>query len=273
MALLASSVRQCRIRRAQLILSSGDEASMHTVSRISCNGCLHFRISALFLITLLSVAVPARANQSTMEATLRSGYEKKLVILRHFYSDSKLHFDKEGKLLGNSPQGYCTSDSTIQIESLSIDKHHVLTIKGRRVLNLFDEKTGRFSNLITNQHIQISIELDPTWQEPSQAGRFSMKLSLPIFDRFSRCPSTGNAGSTETSSEAKMVFGSVLAAREIFRLRTGAEHLAALLRKGGQISNPEATLPPRARSMSRLLDLLSWLRACTCRAQTCLTQS
>lgn len=145
---------------------------MQTDSRLG-NGRFH----ALVLLLLLSVSVPARCDQHEMERSLRQQFEKRALILRHFYSDSKLRFDKEGNLLGHATPGYCTSDSMIYVAGLSIDKHSVLTLKGKRVLNIFDEKTGYFTNLVTKEPIQVVVELDSTWQDAAQVESLLEKIA------------------------------------------------------------------------------------------------
>jgi TonB family protein len=141
---------------------------MHTVSRFSGSRQFQLYTHTLILLSLLSFAVPARSDQHEMETSLRNHFEKRILVLRNFYSDSTLHFDKEGNLLGDAKLGYCSSDSTIYVDGMKIDKQHVLTIKGKRVLNLFDEKSGHLNNVLTKVPIQIVVELDSTWQDASQ---------------------------------------------------------------------------------------------------------
>jgi len=116
-------------------------------------------------LLLLSVAASASFAQEEMQSSLRQHYAKRVWVLRHFYADSKLRFDKEGKLLGDAGLGHCTSDSTIYIAGLTVDDNNVLTLKGKRILNMFDEKNGSFKNLVTKEPIQVTVELDPTWND------------------------------------------------------------------------------------------------------------
>jgi TonB family protein len=141
---------------------------MHTVSKFGTIRNFQYHSHALILLLLLSVAVPARSDRREIESSLRNHFEKKTLILRGFYSDSTLHFDKGGNLQGYATLGHCTSYSTIYVTGLKIDKQHVLTIRGKRILNLFDDKTGHLDNVLTKEPIQIAVELDSTWQDAFQ---------------------------------------------------------------------------------------------------------
>ena len=190
---------------------------MNTIFQLRSSRYLRIRTHASVLIVLLLLAVPARPAEREIENVLRPEYEKKVLIIRHFYADSKLHFNKDGKLLGDARQGYSTSDSMVYIDSLSIDKHGLLTLKGKRILNIFDEKSGRFSNIGTKEGIQVSVELDSTWQDVSQVRVLldrvfttDIRQTAEDVPKFLQCWLYGNAERSEAGS------GGVRVATKIF---------------------------------------------------------
>jgi TonB family protein len=120
---------------------------------------------AVCLMLLLSFAVPARSDRRQLEDALKPVFQNKVVFLRGFYSNAKLRFDRNGDLVSNAATGFWTVNSTILISDLRIDRHNLLTLKAKRVINVFDDATGKFVNLTSDKSVQIEIELDPAWQD------------------------------------------------------------------------------------------------------------
>jgi TonB family protein len=114
---------------------------------------------------LLLFAVPARPDRRRLEDALRPVFQNKVVFLHGFYSDSSLRFDRNGDLVGNSATGVWTVNSTILITDLRINRHNLLMLKGKRVINVFDDDTGKFVNLTSGTSVQVELELDPAWQD------------------------------------------------------------------------------------------------------------
>jgi TonB family protein len=117
------------------------------------------------LAVLLLFAVSARADRPQLEDDLRSELRGKVVFLRGFYADAKLRFDRDGNLIGSATAGVWTVDSTIVISDLSIERQNLLIIKGKRALNVFDNRKGKFVSVPSSKSVQLAIELDPVWQD------------------------------------------------------------------------------------------------------------
>jgi TonB family protein len=124
-----------------------------------------FQRAVVCVTLLLLFATPVRADRRQLEDALKPAFQNKIVFLRGFYSDANLRFDSQGNLIGTATAGVWTVNSTLLITGLNVDRYNLLTLKGKRVINVFDDDKGRFVNLTSNSRVQIAVELDPGWQD------------------------------------------------------------------------------------------------------------
>jgi len=124
-----------------------------------------FHHAIVCVAVLMLFVIPARSDRRQLEDALKPAFQNKVVFLRGFYSDEKLRFDSQGNLIGTATAGVWTLDSSLLITDLSVDRHNLLTLKGKRVINVFDDDKGMFVNLTSNSRVQIAVELDPSWQD------------------------------------------------------------------------------------------------------------
>jgi TonB family protein len=102
-------------------------------------------LAALSLMMSLS-ALPARAGN--FDGVISSEYPTKIVTLRHFYSGDRLRFYADGTLVEDAPAGTFTTDGQVEVRAASLD-HSVLTIKARRIYQVYDSRSRQFVDALT----------------------------------------------------------------------------------------------------------------------------
>jgi TonB family protein len=102
-------------------------------------------ISAFALTTILLLTSVAQAG--TLQNQLTSDYVGKVLTLRHFYQGDHLKFQPDGTLIGDAPVGPWTVDGQILVEKARL-RNSMLTIKGRRLVLLFDKKAKEFQDYL-----------------------------------------------------------------------------------------------------------------------------
>ena len=112
-------------------------------------------------LLLLASTLPASADRSDIEASLKSEYRQKVFMLRHFYAGQKLRFNSEGTLIKGAGQGYWSSDGLVEIGTVSFEKNGTLLLTGNRIASVFDYKKGKFKNFKTALKLDIEVESDP----------------------------------------------------------------------------------------------------------------
>jgi len=133
-------------------------------------------LTAFFLLVSLS---PLSAHAGNMDGTIDREYPSRLVTLRHFYSGDYLHFRSDGTVVGDATVGPWTVDGEVEVRDASLDGG-VLTIKGRRIYQLYNSDLGRFVDALTTignfsgkqqkdvekmlrkRQVEIQIDMPPT---------------------------------------------------------------------------------------------------------------
>jgi TonB family protein len=110
-------------------------------------------------VMLLVALIPVRSVASDIQATLRRDFLNNKFILRGFYSGSRLRFDANGDILGDAKPGYWSLDGMLKVTKLSIERNGLLRLTGLRVTNVFDQDNGRFEDVLTNEEVQIEVQL------------------------------------------------------------------------------------------------------------------
>jgi TonB family protein len=134
------------------------------------------RIYLIGLFVLLAVPSVYAGN---LDNVIASEYPNKILTLRHFYSGERLHLYADGTLVDEAPSGTWTSDGQIEVRDAS-QNGSVLTIKARRIYQVYDAKRKIFVDAITllptypeklqkevekslkKRQVEIRIEMPPT---------------------------------------------------------------------------------------------------------------
>ena len=88
------------------------------------------------------------AYAGNLDNVIASEYPDKILTLRHFYSGDRLHLYGDGTLVDDAPAGTWTSDGQIEVRDAS-QNGSVLTIKARRVYQVYDSKRNQFVDALT----------------------------------------------------------------------------------------------------------------------------
>jgi TonB family protein len=119
---------------------------------------------AISLGLILTLTAPVFIHASQLEDELSSELNNKIVIFRSFPIDNRVVFDSSGNQVGGKGRGYWSAHSMVEIHDVSIHRGD-LRLKGLRILNLFDDKTGTFKNERTKQTFEARIQLDRSWRD------------------------------------------------------------------------------------------------------------
>ena len=72
---------------------------------------------------LLCLALISCANDGAfggqLESQLSSEWKDKIVFFRQFPTPNKVHYDKNGAVIGHAKRGYWSSDGMVQIQTVS----------------------------------------------------------------------------------------------------------------------------------------------------------
>lgn len=99
---------------------------------------LRIRSSLLLFHFLIGMVTAQTGISSHLESDLRRDFEKKAVLVRHFYEGSLLRYDDSLRPVG-APEGSWTVTGYVEIKQLRIE-NDVVTIEGRRLAAIYDEK-------------------------------------------------------------------------------------------------------------------------------------
>jgi len=96
--------------------------------------------------------------QSDVEASLRSRYEQKILMLRNFYQDGHLQYDSTGVAKGNPhPGSWTVARLGITKVRLKPDK---LEVEGTRIAESYETKLLKFVPVRTSNQVRITIDRD-----------------------------------------------------------------------------------------------------------------
>lgn len=117
---------------------------------------LRVRKSCLKRFWLISVAFPVLfacissqpARAGNMDGVIDREYPSRLLMLRHFYSGDRLRFRSDGSLVGDRPAGTLSVNGLVEVRDASLDRD-VLTIKCRRIYQVYDAKSRRLVDALT----------------------------------------------------------------------------------------------------------------------------
>lgn len=101
---------------------------------------------AAALIAALICATPAAADDNLGEQ-LRSQYQNKVLVLRHFYKGDHFSFQSDGTLNGVAEIGPWTVFGEIFIKSIAVDGRN-LRLEGRRVSLVFDDRAKSLRDIL-----------------------------------------------------------------------------------------------------------------------------
>ena len=96
--------------------------------------------------------------QGDVEAAIRTKYEKKILMLRNFYQDGHLDYDKDGTVEGNPHVGSWTL-ARVEITKVKV-KPQRLELEGIRIGDVYDNKQSKFVPILTKERVRIGIDLD-----------------------------------------------------------------------------------------------------------------
>lgn len=118
------------------------------------------RIQIVCLAAVLSglslFATPASAGN--LDNVISSDYPNRILTLRHAYGGERLHLYADGTLVDDAPVGAWTTDSQLEVRDATLSGS-LLTIKGRRIFEIYDSKSKQFVDALT---------LIPTYPEKQQ---------------------------------------------------------------------------------------------------------
>lgn len=101
-----------------------------------------------FLVGLLVFLSVPCAFAGNLDNVIASEYPDKILTLRHFYGGDRLHLYGDGALVDDAPAGTWASDAEIEVRDAS-QNGSVLTIKGRRIYQVYDSKRNQFVDALT----------------------------------------------------------------------------------------------------------------------------
>ena len=102
----------------------------------------------VFLVGLLVCLLVPPAFAGNLDNVIASEYPDKILTLRHFYSGDRLHLYGDGALMDDAPAGTWASDAEIEVRDAS-QNGSVLTIKARRIYQVYDSKRNQFVDALT----------------------------------------------------------------------------------------------------------------------------
>ena len=91
------------------------------------------------------------------------------LILRNFYTNQKLNFDRHGTLLTDGTPGFGPTDGRVYVKDVQLAANR-LTIRGERPVSLFDPGTGDTTLLGLHRKVEIDVELPPD-KPPDESAR------------------------------------------------------------------------------------------------------
>jgi len=97
-------------------------------------------------VLVASSALPARAGN--LDGVITSEYPNKIVTLRRFFSGERLRFYADGSLVEDAPAGTFTTDGQVEVRDATLERS-VLTIKARRICQVYDAKRRQFVDALT----------------------------------------------------------------------------------------------------------------------------
>jgi TonB family protein len=118
----------------------------------------------LILVATASIwlsVLPLRAfgsDRSDLKSTLQAKYAQKILMLRGFYMDDRLHFDSHGAVRGKAHPGTWTL-SRIGIDKVRVSADKV-ELEGPRIAEMNDPKQSKFVPVRTTQNVHIVVERD-----------------------------------------------------------------------------------------------------------------
>ncbi len=113
----------------------------------------------LALVLILAGAAPAQ-DLSTIEHSLRQSYEKRVLALRNFYSDSQLQYDAAGTLVGTGHIGPWTL-SYVVLNKIKLSQSQ-LELRGTRVAARIQTEANHVSYIRRSQGVRIVIATSAT---------------------------------------------------------------------------------------------------------------
>jgi len=123
----------------------------------------------------LLVLLTAPAFGSDLEQQLSDLFVGRSFTLRNFYRGSHLHYGSDGQLLDKPEPGYWSRDGMIQISSVKLSRDNELTLEAKRVCVLFEPSQGEFSNVLTGDKVQVSVQL--------RTDQLNLQSAAPILQR------------------------------------------------------------------------------------------
>jgi TonB family protein len=101
------------------------------------------------LLALVVTGLPAdAADRAGLDQRLKAEYRGRILILRHFYTDEDLKYDKRGELLVGGPAGPWTLWGKVRISDTKVTGDSIL-LKGERLLLVYDAVHKEFRDLFS----------------------------------------------------------------------------------------------------------------------------
>lgn len=215
----------------------------------------------VFLVGLLvCLSVPC-AFAGNLDNVIASEYPDKIMTLRHFYGGDRLHLYGDGALVDDAPAGTWASDAQIEVRDAS-QNGSVLTIKARRIYQVYDSKRNQFVDALT----LIPINPDKQEREVEKAlkkRQVEINIEMPPNPDPKEIPETLHAvflaPDEPMSNIAPPYYRDFFAKREgrpqSQELPAGVVRLASVGSKSGDITPPHLTTraDPEYSDMARQL--------------------
>jgi TonB family protein len=218
----------------------------------------------VFLVgLLLSFLSLPRAFAGNLDGVIASEYPDKILTLRHFYGSERLHLYGDGALVDDAPAGTWASDAQIEVRDAS-QNGSVLTIKARRIYQVYDSKRKEFVDALT------LIPINPSKQErEAEKGlkkrQVEIRIEMPPNPDPKEIPETLHAvflaPGEPVGNIAPPYYRDFFAKREgratSQQLPAGVFRLASVGSKAGDITAPKATsrTDPEYSEIARQLKL------------------
>lgn len=158
-----------------------------------------------FSLQVFHVFLVAQSQPAT-EQQVWLGLANHSVVLRNFYTDSLLQFDKDGKLVSSGSVGFGPIEGQIYLREVQVTPGKV-SIVGDRPVTMYDETKGDFVVTSIGQRSQLEILLQDAQPDPDESKALMKRIFLTTSELDSMSCSPQEAADFRASVTARLKNG------------------------------------------------------------------